>query len=385
MSDVGLGADSAAHEVAQACPACRRTVSRGLRECPFCGQGLERRPPAARPGSRRARLREALGGYAFLAPNTIGFLIFTLLPVLAAFLLSFTDWDAVRPIRNWPEARSLWVGPRHYADILGFRHDEAGHLKPNDERFWKCCYNTVFMMLGIPIAMALSLLTALFMNQKLRGIVVFRTLYFIPSICSAVAVAMLWRWLYNPEFGLANDLLRGLHLVTPGAGGLLNGPLEALGLKQSGEQLKWIADPAWAKPALIIMGLWVAIGGQNCILYLAGLQGIPQELYEVAEIDGAGRWQKLRYITWPMLAPTTFFIFVMSIIYGFQSGFVGIHVLTHGGPAGATTNLLYYIYNHAFEWFKMGRASALAMILFAVVFTVTLINWKFGRRGVEYL
>jgi multiple sugar transport system permease protein len=196
---------------------------------------------------------------------------------------------------------------------------------------------------------------------------------------------MLWRWLYNPDFGLVNDFLRALHLVTPGPGGVLNPLLEAAGAKQPGESIKWIADPAWAKPALILMGLWVGIGGQNCILYLAGLQGIPGELYEAAEMDGAGWWQKLRYITWPMLAPTTFFILIMSIIYGFQSGFVGIHILTRGGPAGATTNVLYYIYNHAFEWFKMGRASALAMILFAVVFTFTLINWKFGKRGVDYL
>ncbi len=385
MSDPGLAADSGSHPVAPVCPGCRRPVSHGVRDCPFCGVSLERRPTAARPGSRRARFRESLGAYAFLAPNAIGFLIFTLLPVIAAFLLSFTEWDAVRPITSVREVKQMWVGPRHYADIVGFRRDESGRLKPSDERFWQYSANTLFLMLGIPIGMALSLLAALCMNQRLRGIVVFRTVYFIPSICSAVAVAMLWRWLYNPEFGLVNDVLRALHLVTPGSGGLLNLPLEALHLKQAGEPLKWIADPIWAKPALIIMGLWVGIGGQNCILYLAGLQGIPQELYEAAEIDGAGAWQRLRYITWPMLAPTTFFIFVMSIIYGFQSGFVGIHILTRGGPAGATTNLLYYIYNHAFEWFQMGRASALAMILFVVVFSFTLLNWKLGRRGMQYL
>ncbi len=378
------GTGTGLHDGAPACPGCGRTVSHGLRECPFCGAALERRPTASRPGSRRARFREALGAYAFLAPNTLGFLIFTLLPVIAAFFLSFTQWDAVRPITSAREVKQMWVGTRHYTDILGFRHDESGKLRPNDERFWQYCYNTAFMMLGIPLGMALSLFAALCMNQKLRGIVVFRTIYFIPSICSAVAVAMLWRWLYNPDFGLINDALRALHLVSA-SGGLLNAPLEALHLKQAGQPITWIADPLWAKPALIAMGLWVGVGGQNCILYLAGLQGVPQELYEAAEIDGAGGWQKLRYITWPMLAPTTFFILIMSIIYGFQSGFVGIHILTRGGPAGATTNLLYYIYNHAFEWFKMGRAAALSMILFVVVFTFTLINWKFGRKGVEYL
>jgi len=368
-----------------ACPNCQQPLPQGARECRFCGGKLDLRPSAAPPQRPHARLLDALSGYAFLAPNLIGFLTFTLLPVLAAFLLSFTEWDAVRPVRSWHEARQLWVGGRHYADILGFHRDETGKVEPNDERFWKYCANTVFLMLGIPIGMALSLFAALLMNQKLRGIVLFRTAYFVPSICSAVAVAMLWRWLYNPEYGLANDGLRALHVVTASAGGLLNAPLEAVGLKAPGEPLKWLSEPGLAKPALILMALWAEIGGQNCILYLAGLQGIPDELYEAAEIDGAGWWQKLRYITWPMLAPTTFFILVMSIIHGFQSGFVGIHILTRGGPAGATTNLLYYIYNHAFEWFKMGRAAALAMILFAVVFGLTLINWRFGRRGVEYL
>jgi multiple sugar transport system permease protein len=360
-------------------------VSRTARACPFCGAALEDRPAQTPPRKLRARLHESLGAYAFLAPNLIGFLTFALLPVLAAFLLSFSEWDAVRPVASLQEARELWVGGRHYRDILGFHRAADGGLEPNDERFWQYGANTLFLMLGIPTGMALSLLAALFLNRKLRGVLVFRTVYFIPSICSAAAVAMLWRWLYNPKFGLINEVLRVLHLVTPGPGGLLNGFLEATGLKEAGEGLKWLSHAALAKPALILMALWAEIGGQNCILYLAGLQGVPDELYEAAEIDGAGWWQKLRHITWPMLAPTTFFILVMSIIHGFQSGFVGIHLLTRGGPAGATTNLLYYIYNHAFEWFKMGRASALAMILFVVVFAFTLLNWRLGRKGVEYL
>ena len=385
MPSSGTPSDARPDRLTSVCPHCGQPVAQSLKECPFCGGATEARPVTAPPRSLRSRIGEALGGYAFIAPNIIGFLTFTLLPVLAAFLLSFMEWDAVRPVESYDQVRELWVGGRHYGDILGFRRDDDGQLKPNDERFWQYCYNTLFLMLGIPIGMVLSLACALLLNQKLKGIVVFRTIYFIPSICSVIAVAMLWRWLYNPQFGLINDTLRALHLVSPAQTGLLNTPLEAANLKAPGEPLKWLTDPALAKPALIIMGLWAAIGGQNCILYLAGLQSIPDELYEAAEIDGASWWHKLRYITWPMLAPTTFFILVMSIIHGFQAGFVSIHVLTRGGPAGATTNLLYYIYNHAFEWFKMGRAAALSMILFMVVFTLTLINWKFGRRGVEYL
>ncbi|MBM3501053.1 MAG: sugar ABC transporter permease, partial [Armatimonadetes bacterium] len=296
------------------CPRCSRSAARGVRECRFCGADLELRPPTAPPRGRRARFRDALSGYAFIGPNAIGFLTFTLLPVLAALLLSFTDWDAVRPLRSWQEARQLWVGGRHYGDILGFHREPTGELKPNDERFWHYCYNTVYLMLGIPLGMLLSLAAALLLNRKLRGVVAFRTLYFLPSICSAVAVAMLFQWLYNPKFGLLNDALRTLHLVTPGPGGLLNAPLEALGLKAPGEPLKWLTHTSLAKPSLILMALWAAIGGQNCILYLAGLQGIPEELYEAADMDGASGWHKLRHITWPMLAPTTFFILVMSII-----------------------------------------------------------------------
>jgi len=148
-----------------------------------------------RPRSLRARVLDALGSYLFLAPNALGFLAFTLLPVAAAFLLSFTDWDAVTPVTTVQEAGDLWVGARHYSDILGFHRDDAGALEANDESFWRYCYNTLFLMLGIPVGMALSLLCALLMNQRLKGIVIFRTIYFIPSICSAVAVAMLWKWM----------------------------------------------------------------------------------------------------------------------------------------------------------------------------------------------
>jgi len=185
-----------------------------------------------------------------------------------------------------------------------------------------------------------------------------------PTICHPVAVCLLWRWIYNAEYGL------------------LNGFLYRLGVHDAPA---WLNDPHWAKPALIIMTLWAAVGGYNCILYLAGLQNIPLELYEAAEMDGAGWWHRLRYITWPMLAPTTFFIFVMSVIAGFQGSFTQVYILTKGGPAGATTTLIYYIYQNAFNWFKMGYAAAIAWILFVVIFTATMLNWRLGNRQATFI
>jgi multiple sugar transport system permease protein len=340
------------------CRTCRTPITDELKPCPVCSSapGAAHRAAQRHRAPSRARFGDSLGALGFLAPNIIGFLAFTAIPIVAAFLLSFVRWDA---IESWQGIR--WVGTENYAHILGFHH-EGARLVANDDGFWSYLYNTAFLMLGIPIGMALSLLTALLLNQKLRGIVFFRTLFFLPTVCSAVAVAVLWRWIYDADQGLLNILLRGA--------GVTNPP-------------DWLGDTAWAKPALILMGLWTGVGGYNCILYLAGLQGVSVELYEAAELDGAGSLQKLLYITWPSLAPTTFFILIMSIISGFQGHFVAIHILTGGGPAGATTNLLYYIYENAFSWHNMGYACALAMVLFALVFIFTLANFKVARRATQ--
>jgi multiple sugar transport system permease protein len=301
-----------------------------------------------------------LGAYAFLLPNAAGFLVFTLLPIVAVMLLSLVRWDAITPWRS-----AEWVGMGNYVEVLGFHRDPAsGRLVANDDRFWYYLYNTVYLMLGVPIGMILSLLTALLLNRPMTGVLFFRTVFFIPTVCSAVAVAVLWRWIYNPEYGLLNQALRMI--------GVDNPPY-------------WLNDTTWAKPALILMGLWAGVGGYNCVLYLAGLQNIPGELYEVARLDGAGWWARLRYVTWPQLAPTTFFILVMSIISGFQGYFVGVHVMTGGGPAGSTTTLLYYIYQNAFVYHSVGYASALAMILFVIVFGLTLLNWRMGKKAVEVM
>jgi len=302
----------------------------------------------------RRRLLEHAGAYAFLLPNLLGFLTFTLLPVLAVGLLAFTRWGVID--------RPQWVGLRNFGQLLGF-HAEGGRLLANDGRFWQYLWNTVYLMSGLPLAVVGSLLLALLLNQRLRGVVGYRTIFFLPAVCSPVAVTLLWKWIYEPDFGVLNW---GLTLL-----GVAHPP-------------NWLQSTEWAKPAFILMGLWAAVGGYNCVLYLAGLQGIPQELYEAADIDGASGWQKLRHITWPLLSPTTFFIVVMGVIAGFQGGFTAAFMMTDGGPVGATTTVMYYIYRRAFQWFEMGYAAAIAVVLFALVFGFTLVNWRIGKKVVQY-
>ena len=310
-------------------------------------------PETAPPRPRAKARRQLLAALPFLLPNLLGFLVFVFLPVLAAFGLSLCRWDLV--------GRPEFIGGENFSRLLGFQSTSRG-LAARDPEFWRYLGNTLFLMLGIPLSIAGSFFLALLLNQRLRGITLFRTLYFLPSVCSAVAVYVVWKWILNADFGL------------------LNGVLRTAGL---GHPPNWLGDPAWAKPAFILIGLWVAVGGQNCLLFLAGLQNIPQEFYEAAELDGAGWWQRLRHITWPLLSPTTFFVVTMSLIAGFQGGFTAAYLLTNGGPAGATTTVMYYIYNNAFSWHQMGYASAIAAVLFALVFGLTLINWKIGQRVVH--
>jgi multiple sugar transport system permease protein len=223
-------------------------------------------------------------------------------------------------------------------------------------------------MLAIPINILGSLALAWCLNQRLKGLVIFRTIFFLPTISSGVAIALLWTWLYNPNFGPVNSAVEALG--------------QALRLPWHGPQ--WLTDPAWAKPALMLMGLWTAMGGYNMVIYLAALQGIPHELYEAAEIDGAGAWQKFWRVTWPMLSPTTFFILTMSIIGGFQGGFLNAYIMTRGGPNGATTTIEYYIFNQLYAYQHAGYAAAVAWILFLGVLGVTVLHWRVGGRWVFY-
>ena len=306
----------------------------------------------------------------FLLPNFLGFVVFTAGPVLFSLGIAFTNWDLQRtvPFR--------FIGLRNFIEMF------------SDPEFWLYFLNTAYLMLGMPVAIGGSLLLAILLSQKLRGIVVYRTLFYLPTFTAGVALMILWKALYNPDFGPVNAIinwaLRGLHITGVSAPVWLLSTKNLLGLDV--EQVRLVAGQ-WglgARDAIIIMGIWIAIGGNNMLLYLAALSNVPQELYEAAQIDGAGRWAQFRHVTWPQLAPTTFFIVVMSFIGGLQGGFEQARVMTAGGPAGTTTTLVYYIYTKAFEEFQIGYASSVAWVLFTIIFVVTLVNWKFGSRELNY-
>mgnify|MGYP002681813416 FL=1 len=310
---------------------------------------------------KKSSQKETLAALGFLTPNLLGFLAFTLVPVFWSLGLAFTYWDLFRPPR--------FVGLFNFVSLLGWHYDP--YLKQtvmNDPFFWKYVGNTVFLMLAIPVGIAASLIAALLMNQKLKGITVFRTIYFLPTVCSGVAILVLWKWLYNNDIGLINNLIARF-------GDLIGRPLTGP---------NWLGDAAWSKPSLMLMGLWSGLGGFNMILYLAALQGVPRELYEAAAMDGASAWKSFWAVTWPSISPTTFFILIMSVIGGFQGGFMAANVMTGGGPAGSTTTIEYYIYTVAFMRFLMGYASAIAWVLFVVILAITLLTWRLGGRVVHY-
>ena len=379
--------------------------------------------------------REILAAWGFLTPNLLGFLVFTLIPVVFSMVMAFTNWN----IFGKPE----FIGFENFVNLLGY-HIDGGKKVPNDPFFWQYLYNTVYLLIGLPLGIFGALVCALIMNQKLKGITFFRLIYFLPTVSGGVALLILWKYMFNHEIGLINVALRS-------AGAFLYGnPATAflttiIGILLWGffivccfacvvYFIKWITDKtnanipegvwtwimvilsgimfvilctkyptyndiikgffldppdwlgtvAWAKPSMIIMGFWGAIGGTNMILYLAALSGVSPSLYEAAEIDGANGWKKFWSITWPMISPTTFFIFVMGVIGGLQSGFTNAKVMTNGGPAGSTTTVEYYLYNTAFQNFNMGYASAIAWFMFVIILILTMITWKVGGSVVTY-
>lgn len=305
--------------------------------------------------SLNGRARDLARGMAYLTPNMLGFLVFTFLPVLAIFVVAFTKGDytsELDPVTGTLTIDAQWVGLEHFVGLL------------QDQRFWSSLGNTFFLMLSIPLQMAFALVLAMLLNQKIRGRVVYRTLLFLPTIAAGLALYMIWRQIYNQEFGLLNRILEALHLVSPG-----QGP-------------DWLGNTALAKSAILVMLVWIGMGGTSMILYLAALQDIDPTLYEAAEIDGAGPWDKFRHITWPALRPTTFFVFTTSLIGGIQL-FDQVLIMTEGGPEGSTSTILYYLYQNIYEYHRIGYAAALSVVLFLIVFVMTLANWRLNRAARE--
>ena len=280
------------------------------------------------------------GGWLCASPWIIGFIVLTGGPILFSIVISFCDFDILNPAR--------FVGLANYHWMF------AG-----DPLFWKAAGNTAFMILGIPLGMALSLGIALLLNLEIRGVAVWRTFFYLPSIVPAVASSILWIWIFNPNAGLLNAFLASFGIHGP----------------------NWLQDENTSKPALILMGLWSAGGGM--IIWLAGLKGISETYYEAAALDGASAWQRFRHVTLPLLSPYIFFNLIMGLIGTLQI-FTQAFIMTQGGPVDSTLFYAYHLFNSAFRFLQMGYASALGWILFLVVFGLTLVQLKFSKRWVHY-
>ncbi|HOP56178.1 MAG TPA: sugar ABC transporter permease [bacterium] len=285
--------------------------------------------------------REERYFYLCISPWIAGFLIFTAGPIVASLFFSFCNYDVVTPPN--------WVGIQNYKRLI------------SDPLFWQSLKVTsYFSLVSVPLGIALSLIIAILLNQNIKGLTWFRTIYYMPSVISGVAVALLWMWIFNPEFGVLNFLLWKLFHI--------QGPA-------------WLMSEEWVIPALIIMSLW-GIGG-DIVIYLAGLQGIPTELYEAAEIDGANSFNKFLNITIPMMSPVLLFTLIMGIINSFQV-FTQAYVMTRGGPHYASLFYVLYIYQNAFQFFSMGYASALSWILFLIILALTFLIFKSSPLWVYY-
>lgn len=285
--------------------------------------------------------------YLFLLPSLIGFFIFVAFPVLASLGLSFVEWNLIRP----PE----YVGIANYLQLN------------NDPVFWKVVRNTAYFMVTIvPIQLFLGLGIAIGLNQAIRGSILYRVIYFMPVVTIIVAGAIVFQFMLNRNFGLISGLIwdfgewSGLPIQPP----------------------DFLGSTRWSKPSVVMLTLWKNVGF-TMVIYLAALQGVPQELYDAASVDGATVWQRFRSVTFPMVSPTTFFLFIIQMIGAFQL-FTEAFVMTAGGPAQSTLTVVYYIYQNAFEFQKMGKASAIAWFLFVFIFLFTLIQTRLQRRWVYY-
>lgn len=286
---------------------------------------------------QKKRINNENIGYLLIAPSYLIYLLFVLVPVLWTIVMSFTDYN----LREWH-----FTGISNYIQMF------------QDKVFLRSIWNTVrYSLMTIPVVMVLALCLAMLLNQRLKAKGFFRTLFYLPNIFSMVAVSMAWLYLYDTNSGILNRMLNGLGL----------------------ESVGWVSNTAMSMISVAIMSIWNQVG-YNMILFLSGLQGIPEHLYEAASIDGATRWQKFRHITLPQLAPTIFFVFVMACIHSFQV-FGQVLIVTNGGPVNSTTTIAHQIYKNGFEYFHMGYASAQAVVLLLIILAITIVNWKYGKGG----
>jgi multiple sugar transport system permease protein len=289
------------------------------------------------------QMRKNWSAYLFLLPGLIHFAIFTLFAVGFAFYISFHEWNIIKPDKPF-------VGLENYLKLI------------QDPRFHRAVFNTLTFMVGVPLNLISGLAVALLLNTRVHGQALFRTMFYLPVVTPLVVSSIIWKWLYQGDYGLLNYYLLKFGIIE--------------------EKIFWLADPNLALPALILMGIWGGTGA-TMVIYLAGLQSIPEEMYDAAKVDGANSLQRLLFITIPLLRPTTFFLFVTGIIGAFQI-FTEVYIMTNGGPLNRTTTIGYYLYTNAFRELEMGYATAMAFILFAMIFGFTLIQWKFTRGDIEY-
>ena len=300
-------------------------------------------PHAAAQSRRltRRQLKRHLEGWLFASPWIVGFVLFTAGPMLFSAVMAFTTWDLI----NTPR----FVGLDNWRLIAGGDPLVVSALR----------ITTSYAVVAVPLHVICGLALALLLNSGVKGLRFYRTAYYMPSVLSGVAVALLWRWVFSGQFGLANLFLGYIGIEGP----------------------KWLTDESWALPSLIIMSLWAVGGGM--VIYLAALQGISSEFYEAAQVDGAGWWSRLRHITVPLMTPALFFQLVTGVIAALQV-FTQPYVMTNGGPNDATLFYVLYLYRNAFQYFKMGYASALAWVLFVYILLLTMLIFRTARSWVHY-
>ncbi len=287
------------------------------------------------------RRRDYLTFLAFIAPNFILFGVFTFWPFVYSFVLSLTKWNLI--------GKAKFVQFDNYEKMVA------------DPVFWQVLKNTVYLALGVVVVkLILALALALLLNQRLAGRTIYRAIIFSPTFTTSVAVAMVWTWIFDPFYGVLRVPLGWFGLPSP----------------------EWLSDVNWSLPAIIIVSIWSGLG-YDMVIFLAGLQSVPREYYEAARVDGASRWQVFRSITFPLLSPTTFFLTITAIISAFKT-FDIVSVMTGGGPLNSSNVYIHYVYQNAFKWFKMGYASALAVVFFIIVLIITLIQFRISRRWVYY-